>query len=372
MKLVACASVLLVLLTGCHGGGAPVGTSGMPGPPMCAAGQEMFQGACVDPAERYEPAQRLDTNNVVAEGTLTQLHLPPPPKSGFRIIAPTRTLQPGEEDEICLSWPFPQFTNHVIYAGRLYSTTGLHHSNLIDKPVDPTQGPQPYPNCHPGASDPFSQLPQVIPDVLFANSTQVVGQETMALPPGMGFTVDPTREILTDIHYLNTTSEVQETEVAYDFFTMPEADLVNEVAPFFLSVQEFDIPPHTTGNVGTTCPLFGGNIVETMPHTHQFATAVTADLIHDDGTDQQIVDDGPFDAKSHIVIHDPPIDLTNVAQISFQCTFDNTTDHDIVWGIGSNEMCILFGYMYPVRQQFIGYSPDQGQPCQGYDIGLFR
>src|SRR3954447_5139395 len=82
----------------------------------CDPGKELFRGACVDPAERYEPASRIDHDNVVAFGDpLTQLKLPDPPRSGFRIVAPPRTLTPGEEDEFCLSWPFPSFQNHVVY-----------------------------------------------------------------------------------------------------------------------------------------------------------------------------------------------------------------------------------------------------------------
>jgi hypothetical protein len=61
-----------------------------------------------------------------------------------------------------------------------------------------------------------------------------VGQETLAFPPGKGFTVDPSREIITDIHLLNTTPDAMVVEVAYDFFTMPVSDLVDEVAPFVL------------------------------------------------------------------------------------------------------------------------------------------
>ena len=55
-----------------------------PGPVMCATDQELFHGACVDPALRYEPAERVDHDNVAAFGDpLVQLKLPDPPKSGI-------------------------------------------------------------------------------------------------------------------------------------------------------------------------------------------------------------------------------------------------------------------------------------------------
>src|SRR4051812_13872672 len=78
----------------------------------CAAGLELFRGACVEPARRYEPGKAIDQDNVVAYGdSLTELKLPPPPKSGFRIIAPPRIMAPGAEDDFCLSWPFPAIKN---------------------------------------------------------------------------------------------------------------------------------------------------------------------------------------------------------------------------------------------------------------------
>src|SRR5262249_26532892 len=142
-------------------------SSNGPAPADCAAGQELFRGRCVDPAQRYEPDQRVDEDNVVAYGDpLMELDLPPPPKSSVRLIVPPRTLKPGEEDQVCISWPYPKIKNTVIYAGRLYTTSGLHHSNLIAKPVNPKYGPNPYPNCNPGASDPLDRvLEGVIPDV---------------------------------------------------------------------------------------------------------------------------------------------------------------------------------------------------------------
>ena len=354
---------LLPLLTAC----SPTGTS------ACAAGEELFHGACGDPATRYEPAQRLDSDNVTAFGdALTRLQLPEPPRSGFRIIAPPRSMKPGEEVDFCLAWPFPRFQNHVVYAGRLYTTKGLHHSNLISKPVDASVGPNPYPGCHPGASDPFSQLPAVIPEVLFANSTQVSGEETLAFPPGKGYPVDPSRELVTRMHLLNPTAETQLVEVAYDFFTMPAAFLVDEVAPFLLQVDDFDVPPHSTGVVGSTCPVFGGNVVEMMPHTHKLATRFTVDLLDLQGKPNRVIDNGAFDSQSHIQIYQPGIDLSNTASMKFECTFANTTNHNVVYGLGQNEMCILFGYIHPVKNQFIGHSTYQGKPCQAMEIGLFR
>lgn len=373
MNLPRASALILVALTSVTGCVAEAPATPIPpGPVTCAADQELFQGACVDPARRYEPKDRVDHDNVAAYGDpLTQIKLPDPPKSGFRIVAPPIKLAPGEEVETCLSWPIPSTMEHIVYAGRLYATPGLHHSNVITKPVNPMTGPNPYPGCNPGAADPFSQLPAVIPDVLFANSTQVVGEETLAFPPGMGFRYDPTREIATTIHYLNTTAAPIVVEVAYDFFTMGEATLEREVAPFSLGVNDFLIPPHSVGKVSADCQVFGGSVVSMMPHTHKLAQDFTVDLMSS-GKADRVMETGPYGLGSDIHVYDPQITLKGVSSVKFECTFNNTTNHDVVYGIGENEMCILFGYMYPVSAQFVGFAPHQGDPCQSTQIGLFR
>ena len=369
MKSSLLATLLLAALAALPG---CAGDSPSPDPLTCAKGQELFQGACVDPARRYEPAARVDHDNVSAYGDpLTQLKLPDPPRSGFRIVAPPRTLAPGEEVEDCLAWPMPPTKEHIIYAGRIYTTPGLHHSNVISKPVDPKQGPNPYPACNPGAADPFSQLPEAIPDVLFANSTQIVGEETLAFPPGMGFRIDPTREIATTIHFLNTGTTPQIVEVAYDFFTMPEGLLEHEVAPITLAVNDFLVPPHSIGKVGTDCQVYSGSVVSLMPHTHKLAQDFTVDLVRG-GKDERVLETGSYGLESDIHVYDPQISLQGVSSMKFECTFNNTTDHDVVYGLGANEMCILFGYIYPVRAQFAAFSSYQGEPCQSVNIGLFR
>lgn len=344
-----------------------------PAPIVCDEGSVFYQGGCIDPVRRYEPSTQLDANNVVAYGdALTELSLPPPPKSGFRIIAPPRTLDPGAEIDFCLSWPIPDLTHNIVHSARLYTTGGLHHSNVVAKPLNAQVGPNPYPDCHDGAADPVGNIGAGIPDVLFANSTQVEGQETIAFASGMGYFLDTTREISTDIHFLNTLSEPRRIEVVYDFFTMPKEDLTQEVAPFVVNVEEFSIPPHTTEVVEANCTSFGGNIVTIMPHTHDLAQRFTVDLIASDTKETRIFDDGAFDLESDIRRFEPALDISGAERIRHQCTFMNTHDVEVHYGLGINEMCTFFGYIYPPEKQFAGTVTKDNGPCNSIQLGLFR
>src|SRR5262249_31249442 len=125
MKIFALACASVLALAGCFADDGPMGPPAAAGSPrapgpsgtVCADGEELFRGACVDPAHRYEPAARVDEGNVVDYGvTLQSLVLPDPPKSGFRIVVPPRTMMPGEEEEYCVSWQFPSIKNTVVYA----------------------------------------------------------------------------------------------------------------------------------------------------------------------------------------------------------------------------------------------------------------
>jgi hypothetical protein len=360
---------------GSAGGGGSAGSGASPS--TCAADEEMFEGRCVDPARRYEPDERVDFDNVVVFGAVSStLDLPEPPKSGFRLIVAPRQLAPGDEQNGCLAWPYPSIRHRFVYAARLYTTTGLHHSNMYGMPLHNTLGPSPYPQCNPGQSDIVAHAADIlagsIPDVLFANSTQVVGGEAIVFAPGMAYELQiEGREITTSIHFLNPGAESIDVEVVYDFFTMPEELVTTELVPYYFDNFSFEIPAETTGVVETTCPLFGGNLVTMMPHAHKRTTEFTVDLLAGDGTETRVFVDGAFDADSDIRIFAEPISLVGKTQIRHRCTVANELSLPIDYGFGEDEMCTLFGYMFPPEAQTLGVV-QSGSSCFGANIGSTR
>jgi hypothetical protein len=344
---------------GASGAGASAGAAGAAGG---SGGSEIG---------RYEPDQRLDENNVSdpAGIPLGQLELPEPPKSGFRLVAPPREVEPGEEIQDCIAWPYPEFTHKNVYAARLYTTSGLHHSNMYGTIPDAQLGPSPYPECNPGADNPFGDLPQAIPDVLFANSTQIEGGEAFVFPPGMAFKVDTTREVASSIHFYNPGAKKIVVELAYDFYTVDDAQVQNELVPFVFDVRGFNIDAHASETLSAECTAYGGNIVALMPHNHQWTQRFTVDLLRAGGEEERVYDESGFDTESDIRTYDPPLDLAGVSRIRHRCEVDNTTDHAIGYGIGENEMCMLFGFVYPPKAQVAGISLTEGSPCISVNVG---
>lgn len=343
----------------------------------CGAEEELVNGTCVETLRRYEPEDRIDFDNVVAYGGMPQsLELPDPPKSGFRLVVPPQTLTPSEETEGCRAWAYPNIKYKNVYAARLYTTGALHHSNMYGVPLS-SAGPSQYPACNPGQADIFAQVPNLlagdIMDVLFANSTQIEGGEQIVFRKGMAFPITTDgREVATTIHWLNVTSKEVTSETVYDFFTMPDDQMTETLVPFVFENQAFEIPPRTVGDITTTCDLVEhGTIASIMPHTHKRATKFEVDLIRGDGSEERIFEDSSFDVSTDIKVYDEPISLEGFAKIRHRCTVNNDLTDTIVWGIGQNEMCTLFGYLYPPSAQMLGYvgSPDS---CLSLDLGSKR
>lgn len=328
-----------------------------------------------DRFSRYQPAQRLDMDNVAGDpDAIELLDLPEPPRSGFRLIVPPIELAPAEERTGCFAWAYPKFKHRHVYAARLYTTGGLHHSNVYGVPLSDA-GRSPYPECGKGQGSVAAQLTNIlagnIMDVLFANSTQVVGKEELVFPPGMAFEVTTDdREITTNIHWFNPTESPMRVEVVYDLFTMPADEVETELVPYYFDNLSFEVPAHMTSDVVSDCSVFGGNLVTMMPHTHERATAVTVELMADDEP-REILRTAAFDFSSDIRVFDEPISLAGVERLVHTCTVDNDLDNPIKYGIGKNEMCTLFGYMYPPSAQVMGVVMGDGA-CNALNIGMNR
>jgi hypothetical protein len=77
-------------------------------------------------------------------------------------------------------------------------------------------------------------------------------------------------------------------------------------------------------------------------------------------------------------VFDKAVSLEGFTRIHHQCGVTNELDKPIVWGIGQNEMCTLFGYLYPPNAQLLGYVGKAatlgGDPpaCASLDIGAHR
>lgn len=363
-------------------GAADGGSTGELSEEDCAArGDEWawFDDQCVEWAYRYEPEAQLDADNVAnpSNSELTMLaDLRPPPKSGFRLVLTAVELGPFEEYEYCHSWTVPELTHEYVYTAEVNASPGLHHANVFGISTDADKGAQPTPQCHPGAASfigggigdviggtPIADVP--IPEILFANSTQIEQGEKNVLTDGSAFTIN-SPEIVADVHLYNPTPDPIRVEVVYDFYTMPAERVEQELKAFMYMFTDFKLPAQSKSDLVAECPWFGGDVHAIMPHMHEWGVGYDVKFFDDERTmvANPYSEAGFNLPESDIRVFDEPVDTRQASMVQFTCSYDNNLDHPMCHGIGENEMCFLFGYVSAEAQGF-GIVPTDGAPCIG-------
>ena len=176
--------------------------------------------------------------------------------------------------------------------------------------------------------------------MLFGSSTQIVGEELAELPPGMGIRIEDGYEVLARMHYLNATTAPLTVAPSYQWYTIDEATLTEELAPF---IWEYKNPPDFSAGATVTvtgdCQFPRDNhpmhLVSVLPHMHKLGAS---------GCGRQRATGGPLDGqaflkspgyspdKGVLTQYESAIDLSTVAGVTFDCTWHNTLDQSVVEG----------------------------------------
>jgi hypothetical protein len=101
------------------------------------------------------------------------------------------------------------------------------------------------------------------------------------------------------------------------------------------------------------------HVVSLLPHMHKLGKALAATYTGGPFDGQAFLDSKGYDPDNGVLtFYDPPVDLTDSVGIKFSCTWQNTFDRTIREGIGDNEMCMVFGYAWPVDKAYTAYAAD--------------
>jgi hypothetical protein len=277
---------------------------------------------------------------------------------GFSIQLPPYTLNPGDEEFPCYIFPLDlQGPSHLIGGAQVQTQPGMHHGNVTTRPSTGT-GFRPCP-----ADDPSSAVGGEALDiasggaVLFASSTQYTGTEWQSLPAGMAYPIQDGFEIVARMHYLNAGAQALTVSPVYQWYTVDESQVTQELAPFVWVYSGFQMAPQQTLTVEGDCDFPPGppgmKIVLVLPHMHKLGTAFTAGFLGGPLDGQLWLQSKGYDPGNGVMqVYDPPIDLSQGDGATFSCTWFNSTDQTVVEGTGNNEMCMLFGYGFPGAATF--------------------
>jgi hypothetical protein len=142
----------------------------------------------------------------------------------------------------------------------------------------------------------------------------------------------------------------------YEWFTIDPTKLTQELAPFAWAYQGFEIPAGAEVTVTGDCRLPEEqtmHVVTVLPHMHSLGIAMSAEYRGGDRDGERFLDSPGYDPGDGVLRqYDPAVDLSIANGMRFSCTWKNTLDHTVYEGIGDNEMCIIFGYAWPLGSSY--------------------
>jgi hypothetical protein len=260
------------------------------------------------------------------------------------------TTQPGEEVlGLCQSWTLNNPEELWVNAVELTQDEASHHSNWTFVPDNLYKGDDGVWSC---ADRNYQQLDAALyGGVLYAQSTQTP-HEIQRFPGGAAVRIPPYARIIGDVHLLNTTMAAITGHARLSVYSLPVADVTVKLAPFHLTYDGLDIPPHAssrfTGNcaVGDSFPnkKLAMKVYYILPHTHAMANRFFVDVLGGPDDRKNLIEVKGFTSESHGLAFDPPVDMAAARGFSFGCEYFNPRSVAVKWGFGDQEMCELLGF----------------------------
>jgi hypothetical protein len=274
------------------------------------------------------------------------------------------TVQPGEENTQCIVLPLGNAQS--IHVGQIHNvlTEGSHHM-IVYRSADTTPQTTPF-DCIPFTDtlDPTK------------GSTLMITQkkdDTLTLPSGVAFTLDPNQMIRIELHYINPSAQVLEVTGTTTFITMDDAQYQNEADFLFIGDPDITIPPNSTTTLG---PVFfalppeyaGSQFFAITGHEHQLGTDVTISIAtgaDDPGTSIYDIPDWSW-SDPVTVTSDPPFTVPTNGGFRFTCNWTNTTANTVSFGeSATDEMCFFWAYYYPSQGARVCMHTDQNPSGAG-------
>ena len=252
-----------------------------------------------------------------------------------------RSLDAAEETIECFSWTLNNEAPLYVQAVDFDNLGSFHHSNWFVVPEDIYPGPDGFWPC---ADREFEELAAALSGtVLFAQSTQA-WHESQRTNDGFVIKIPERSKIVSDVHLLNLSPSPRETE-AWLSLELTHPFFVEEVLkPFMLSYLDLRIPAQTEARFTGVCAPYElptGGVPElhyALPHYHATGNHFSLQ------TEELIFSTEGFSADAVGTVFDVPQLLEIGAQeLRFTCGYNNWHSRDLKWGIGIDEMCVMFG-----------------------------
>jgi hypothetical protein len=165
-------------------------------------------------------------------------------------------------------------------------------------------------------------------------------------PAGMAAKVQGATGLRLQVHYLNTTNDVLTVNVQAKLTTVDPSTVDKWIAELYFNRIGLSVPPGTqTVTTSCTVPQSYGQIGLIGGGSHMHSRGVH--FVATTSTGTQLVDTTEW-AEPPAVPYDPPVILNPGDNITWSCTYNNTTGQTLTFGesAAKNEMCIYLARFY--------------------------
>jgi hypothetical protein len=223
--------------------------------------------------------------------------------------------------------------------------SGVSHHLIVYKVADEEERPEPY-DCDPfqDTLDPSKGMPLMI--------TQKA-EETLELPEGVAFTLEPDQMIRLEMHYVNPGVEPATIEATSTMIAIAPGAFEHEAGFLFAGSADVEVPGNAATTLGPVLidmppELEGKNFFAFTGHVHKLGTNVTVDMTDGDGRVPVYDVEGFEWSEPPTQTHDPAVVLGEDEGFEITCAWNNTTPDDVGFGEqASDEMCFFWAYYYP-------------------------
>jgi hypothetical protein len=176
-----------------------------------------------------------------------------------------------------------------------------------------------------------------------------VGTGALTLPDGVAMPVDAATGVILQIHFLNATNQPIDSSTTVDLLLAGPNEVTQASGNALVGTTSITLPPHTTTNVDSKCnshPLLS-HVFAAFPHMHKLGASIV--VTAGAGGTQPVVNLPSWNFGNQAMIDiQPAIQLDQDTPIQTRCSYDNTTDQTVQFGLHtSNEMCVVVLYYWP-------------------------
>ncbi len=282
---------------------------------------------------------------VMATAAGAKIHLKKP-KNGFQMRVGAYSVAPGQDLEVCEYRRLPNKKAMDVSGFELRMPEGAHHfvvwayGGKLHDDSDFPRGVVPSVACSGLAPD------EIIPQILIPIQTP---NARFSFPKGIALAIEPREQVWLNPHMKNRSAEPITPDIRFNFYAAKKGTVRHHAQGLIVgNITDIHIPAggDKTITAEWTSPL-DLTLIHLATHQHRLGTYANIEIVAPDGVTRDKVYENDDWQHPHPFWPTPPIRLVKGQKMRITCTWHNTDDHEVDFGVKTtDEMCFILGFYY--------------------------